>query len=126
MPPQQDTPAPKAAAASGADSAGSQTDAGPVLTMAPHSQSARYWISGQANSIFQAHGHFHSPYQGANSLIDDFEAKASEVGTLYLGYQLRPNTRFNTDLIVDVENAAIPISAPNRILRAVKFTRSSA
>jgi high affinity Mn2+ porin len=77
----------------------------PVLSMAPHSENARYWISGQANSIFQAHGHFHSPYQGTNSLIDDFEAKASEVATLYLGYQLWPNSRYNTDLIVDFENA---------------------
>ena len=34
-----------------------------------------------------------------------FETKASEVATLYLGYQLRPNTRYNTDLIVDFENA---------------------
>ena len=73
--------------------------------MAPHSESGRYWVSGQANSIFQMHGHFHSPYQGPNSLIDDFETKASEVATLYLGYQLRPNTRYNTDLIVDFENA---------------------
>jgi hypothetical protein len=77
----------------------------PMLTMAPHSEDGRYWVSGQANSIFQMHGHFHSPYEGANSLRDTFEAKASEVGTLYLGFQLRPNTRYNTDLIVDLENA---------------------
>jgi hypothetical protein len=76
-----------------------------TLTMFPHSDTARYWISGQANSIFQMHGHFRSPYEGTNSLIDDFEAKASEVTTLYLGFQLRPNSRYNTDLIVDVENA---------------------
>jgi high affinity Mn2+ porin len=36
---------------------------------------------------------------------DTFETKASEVATLYLGYQLHPNTRYNTDLIVDFENA---------------------
>ena len=82
-----------------------QTEPAPVLSMAPHSEKTRYWISGQANSIFQMHGHFHSPYEGTNSLIDDFETKASEVATFYLGYQLRPNTRFNTDLIVDFENA---------------------
>src|SRR5580704_5004418 len=73
--------------------------------MFPHSDTARYWVSGQANSILQMHGHFHSPYEGTNSLIDDFETKASEVATLYLGYQLFPNSRFNTDLIVDYENA---------------------
>ena len=77
----------------------------PILTMAPHSESGRYWVSGQANSIFQMHGHFRSPYEGANSLRDTFETKASEVATLYLGFQLHPNTRYNTDLIVDVENA---------------------
>jgi hypothetical protein len=73
--------------------------------MAPHPDGARYWVSGQANSIFQMHGHFHSPYEGTNSLRDTFETKASEVGTLYFGYQLRPNSRYNTDLIVDIENA---------------------
>jgi hypothetical protein len=91
---------------------GSAEGAGPaappaaqMLTMFPHSVTAPYWVSGQANSILQAHGHFHSPYQGPNSLIDDVEEKASEVTTLYLGYQLRPDTRYNTDLIVDFENA---------------------
>ncbi len=101
-------------AASGIDGAmdGGAEGAGPTappavetLTMFPHSATAPYWVSGQANSILQMHGHFHSPYQGANSLINDDEAKASEVSTLYLGYQLRPNTRYNTDLIVDFENA---------------------
>jgi high affinity Mn2+ porin len=73
--------------------------------MAPHPDGQRWWVSGQANSIFQMHGNFHSPYEGANSLRDTFETKASEVATLYLGYQLQPNSRFNTDLIVDFENA---------------------
>jgi len=76
-----------------------------MLTMAPHSEGARYWASGQANSIMQLHGHFHSPYEGTNSLRDTFEVKASEVATLSAGYQLWPNTRYNTDLIVDFENA---------------------
>jgi high affinity Mn2+ porin len=88
-----------------ADPPGGQASTAPVLTMAPHSETARYWISGQANSIFQMHGRFHSPYAGDNSLRSTFETKASEVATLYLGYQLRPNTRWNTDLIVDFENA---------------------
>jgi hypothetical protein len=81
------------------------SESAPQLTMAPHSESARYWVSGQANSIFQMHGRFHSPYEGANSLRDTFETKASEVATLYLGYQLHANSRWNTDLIVDFENA---------------------
>ncbi len=96
-------------AAVGAAQAPNETPSTPpakdTLTMFPHPDAARYWVSGQANSIFQMHGHFRSPYEGPNSLIDDFEAKASEVATLYLGYQLWPNSRMNTDLIVDFENA---------------------
>ncbi|MFZ1941649.1 MAG: porin, partial [Terracidiphilus sp.] len=76
-----------------------------MLTMFPHSDTAPYWVSGQANSIFQAHGHFRSPYEGTNSLLNIFEYKASEVATLYLGYQWHANTRYNTDFIVDFENA---------------------
>src|SRR6202453_4583045 len=94
--------------ASTAGAAGATPDAPreeEVLTMLPHSDAAPYWISGQANSIFQMHGHFHSPYEGTNSLRDVFEYKASEVATLYLGYQWHPNSRYNTDFIVDFENA---------------------
>ncbi|MGA2538346.1 MAG: carbohydrate porin, partial [Terracidiphilus sp.] len=76
-----------------------------TLTMLPHSDTAPYWVSGQANSIFQIHGHFHSPYEGVNSLRDIFEYKASEVATLYLGYEWHPNSRYNTDFIADFENA---------------------
>ncbi|HEV2134454.1 MAG TPA: carbohydrate porin [Terracidiphilus sp.] len=73
--------------------------------MSPHSENPRFWISGQANTIAQMHRRFHSPYEGPNSLIDDFEIKESEVATLYLGYQLHPDSRYSTDLIVDFENA---------------------
>jgi high affinity Mn2+ porin len=97
--------APAIAQSSDADTGTGATSASDPVTMFPHSESDRYWVSGQANSIFQMHGHFRSPYEGPNSLIDDFETKASEVATLYLGYQLHPNSRFNTDLIVDIENA---------------------
>jgi high affinity Mn2+ porin len=75
------------------------------LTFFPHSDTARYWISGQGNSIFQLHGNFHSPYQGPNSFTAPFQYKASEVGTLYLAYQLNKNLRYETDAIYDEENA---------------------
>src|SRR5665213_4278491 len=48
---------------------GTTASADPILTIAPHSENAPYWVSGQANSIFQMHGHFHSPYEGANSCL---------------------------------------------------------
>lgn len=75
------------------------------LTFFPHPDTTRYWIGGQANSIYQMHGNFHSPYQGANSFTAPFEYKASEVGTLYLAYQLNPNPRYETEIIYDEENA---------------------
>jgi high affinity Mn2+ porin len=91
------------------DAQGGSGDAAPAetetLTMFPHSDSAPYLVSGQANSIFQMHGHFRSPYEGPNSLIDDFETKASEVATLYLGYEWHANSRNSTDFIVNFENA---------------------
>jgi len=77
----------------------------PDLTMFPHSRTARYWISGQTNTIFQAKPGFHSPYQGPNSLDNAGEYKTSLVETLYLGYQPHHNLRYNTDLLVDFESA---------------------
>jgi hypothetical protein len=77
----------------------------PSFTFFPHPDNTRYWISGQANSIFQMHGNFHSPYQGTNSFTPEFEYKASEVATLYLGYQINPNPRYETEVFYDEENA---------------------
>jgi hypothetical protein len=78
----------------------------PQLTVFPHSDSARWLLSGQANIIFQAHPGFHSPYSGPNSLLARGEYKTSLVGTLFAGYQLVRNPRFETDLIYDEESAA--------------------
>ena len=79
--------------------------ADPEVTMLPHSSTAHYWVSGQANVIFQAHPPFHSPYQGTNSLHGAGEYKTSLVGTLFLGYQPHRHQRYNTDFIVDLESA---------------------
>jgi len=81
-----------------------QPDA-PGLTMFPHSQTARYWISGQSNTIFQGKPGFHSPYQGPNSLDNASEYKTSLVETLFLGYQPHRNLRYNTDFLLDLESA---------------------
>jgi hypothetical protein len=78
----------------------------PQVTMFPHPDGARYLISGQANIIFQAHPGFHSPYEGTNSLLSRGEYKTSMVGTLFLGYQVNPTPRFETDAILDLEDAA--------------------
>lgn len=77
----------------------------PQLTVFPHPDSARWLVSGQANIIFQAHPGFHSPYSGPNSLLARGEYKTSLVGTLYTGFELNPNPRFDTDAIFDLESA---------------------
>lgn len=74
-------------------------------TMFPDSEHSRFYIAGQANIIFQAHGPFHSPYDGPHSLLSRGEYKTSLVGTLYLGAQLRRDPRTETDVIFDLESA---------------------
>jgi hypothetical protein len=61
-------------------------------TFFPHSESSRYWISGQVNFIFQWHSRFPAPYSGANSLRPQAEHAQSRLLTLYTGYQLTKNT----------------------------------
>jgi high affinity Mn2+ porin len=76
-----------------------------ALTMFPHSETSRYFLAGQANIIFQAHGPFHSPYEGTNSLLSRGEYKTSLLGTLYLGAQVIRNPKFNLDAIFDLESS---------------------
>jgi high affinity Mn2+ porin len=72
-----------------------------TLTLFPHSETSRYWISGQANIIFQWHPEFRAKYSGKNSLRAQGENATSKVYTLYLGYEL---TR-TTEVFLDVESA---------------------
>jgi high affinity Mn2+ porin len=69
--------------------------------MFPHFKDTRFWLSGQANFIFQTHPDFHSPYSGPHSLSPRYEKATSRVMTLYTGWRL--NT--STELLVDVEEA---------------------
>jgi len=73
--------------------------------MFSHPETSRYFLAGQANIVFQAHGPFHSPYDGPNSLQARGEYKTSLVGTLFAGMQLNRNNRYATDAIVNIESA---------------------
>jgi high affinity Mn2+ porin len=73
----------------------------PAVTMSPHSQTSRWWISGQDNIIFQWHPAFHALYSGPNSLHSHAENATSNVATLYTGLQL---TR-TTEIFLDMETA---------------------
>ncbi len=77
-----------------------------AVTMAPHSEESLYWVSGQANVIFQGRLPFHSPYQGANSFRNSAEYKTSTISTLFTGLRRSHSIRYNTDLIFDMEDAA--------------------
>ena len=74
------------------------TDAKPLLTIFPHPE-GRFWISGQANFIFQGHGGFPALYSGPNSLKDTSEHALSRVFTLYTGVEVMRGT----ELLFDVE-----------------------
>jgi hypothetical protein len=77
----------------------------PTPTMFPHSETSRFYIAGQANIIFQAHGPFHSPYEGTNSFIGRGQYKTSLLGTLFLGAQVRRDPRTETDAIFNLESS---------------------
>jgi high affinity Mn2+ porin len=74
-------------------------------SMFPHREQSRFLIAGQANIIFQAHGPFHSPYQGVNSLLPRGEYKTSLLGTLYLAAQAIRNPKYALDGLFDLESA---------------------
>src|SRR6202158_5985735 len=69
--------------------------------MFPHFRDTRFWLSGQANFIFQAHPEFHAPYSGKNSLSAHYEKATSRVMTLYTGVRLNDST----ELLADIEEA---------------------
>ena len=70
-------------------------------TVFPHPETARWWVSGQVNIVFQAHPDFHALYSGPNSLSSQGEHATSRVLTLYTGYQLSRHT----EALFDLESA---------------------
>jgi hypothetical protein len=76
-----------------------------LVTMAPRHGNDRFWLSGQANIIFQGDLPFHSLYEGTNSFRNAAEYKTSLLGTLYMAVRPTRSIRYNTDLILDVESS---------------------
>ncbi len=85
--------------------AGPEPQASPIVTMFPHPDNGRYWLSGQANIIYQGRLPFHSLYQGVNSFHNSAEYKTSLLGTFYMALRPTRSIRYNTDLILDVESS---------------------
>ena len=83
------------------DSPAASQDSNDPPAMFPHLADTRYWLSGQANFIFQTHPPFHAPYSGPNSLDPNYEKATSRVVTLYTGIRLNDST----EILVDIEEA---------------------
>ncbi len=61
----------------------------------------RFWISGQANFIFQYHPAFSALYSGPNSLHAGEENATSRILTLYTGFRITKSL----DILADLETA---------------------
>src|SRR6185437_7763700 len=64
----------------------------------PHSDSTRWWISGQGNVVLQCHPSFPSKYSGPNSLSAPAQSATSRVFTLYTGYEITDTTEVFADI----------------------------
>ena len=95
----QDTQTDEAApGSSAAVESGSDSGDHEQLTVFPHSESSRYWISGQANVVFQWHPSFPAQYSGQNSLTPGAHSATTHILTLYTGYALTHTTEAFADL----------------------------
>jgi high affinity Mn2+ porin len=72
-----------------------------TVTMFPHSDSTRWWFSGQGNIVLQWHPSFPSKYSGPNSLSAPAQSATSRVFTLYTGYEVTDTT----EVFVDIEDS---------------------
>lgn len=81
-----------------ANSAPPDADSHDPVTFFPHSETSRYWISGQMNFVSEGHPPFPAAYTGPNSLRPVSENATSRVLTLYTGYELTSTTEIYFDL----------------------------
>jgi hypothetical protein len=70
-------------------------------SMLPHFKDSRFWLTGQANFVFQTHPDFPALYSGPHSLNSNYEKATSRVATFYTGVRLNNST----ELLVDLEEA---------------------
>jgi high affinity Mn2+ porin len=96
----QDNPPDKPASQTDTQTADQSADE-EMLTVFPHSETSRWWISGQANVIFQWHPTFYAKYSGPNSLTPEAQSSTTHVLTLYTGYQVTQTT----EVFADIEDA---------------------
>jgi len=93
----QDQDAPTQQTSDSTSAADNDSESGDMLTLFPHSETSRYWISGQANVVLQWHPRFHAPYTGPNSLTPWAQSATTHIMTLYTGYELTHTTEVFAD-----------------------------
>jgi high affinity Mn2+ porin len=81
-----------------ADSSSDQSSSSDSLTLLPHSDDPGYWISGQANVVFQWHPSFPAKYTGPNSLTPGGQSATTHVLTVFTGFKVTPTTEFFGDI----------------------------
>jgi high affinity Mn2+ porin len=97
-------PPPKASQSSPQTDAATVPDPPPdadTESLFPHFKDTRFWVSGQANFVFQTHPDFPALYSGTHSLSPSYEKATSRVMTFYTGMRLNQST----ELLVDIEEA---------------------
>ncbi|MGA2902486.1 MAG: carbohydrate porin [Candidatus Korobacteraceae bacterium] len=72
-----------------------------VQSIFPHFKEGRFWISGQANFIFQANPPFYAKYSGAHSFQPYYDKATSRVLTLYTGFEVTKSI----ETLLDIEEA---------------------
>jgi hypothetical protein len=82
-------------------STGDDSNPSDPVTLFPHADTSRYWISGQANIVFQWHPSFPAQHTGPNSLTPGAQSATTHILTLYTGYELSRTT----EVFADVEDA---------------------
>ncbi len=89
---------PAAADSSANQSTGDDSNPPDPVTLFPHSDTGRYWISGQANVVFQWHPSFPAQYTGPNSLTPGAQRATTPRGTLSTGSELSQTTEVVADM----------------------------
>ncbi len=67
------------------------------VTLLPHSDTEGYWISAQANVVFQWHPSFPAKNTGTNSINPEGKSATTHVITLYTGWTVTPTTELFAD-----------------------------
>ena len=86
----------------------------------PHLSQGRFWVSAQANFIFQAHPAFPAGYSGTNSFLPKYQKATSRVLTLYTA------ARVNSTLEVQVHIEEAGGSGLSQALGLAGFTNLDA